>query len=167
MATSKRSKGKHVSRIFTDGACSGNPGVGGWASIVLLNDKVHKLSGCSYKTTNNRMEIMAVIQGLLFAHHRELSHIQIYSDSAYVINAITKGWIHTWRMSNWKKSDNTEVKNSDLWKKLYKLITSNDFESIEFYKVKGHSGNHFNEMADALAKEEVQKVRQLLNGTCN
>lgn len=165
MVTSKNNK--NVARIFTDGACSGNPGVGGWASIILTDSKVKKISGHELETTNNRMELIAVISGLECAIKHGFKRVQIYSDSAYVVNAIAKGWIYVWRASHWKKSDDTEVKNSDLWKKMYKLIQDSSFKEIEFNKVKGHSGNHFNEMADSLAKEEVLKGRAEANGTRN
>lgn len=167
MATLRKSKNNHITRIFTDGACSGNPGIGGWASVILSNKKVHKVAGHDLSTTNNRMEILAVIWGLKYAKKYGLTKVHIYSDSAYVVNAITNGWLITWRSSQWMKADKTEVKNSDLWKKLYKLLISDDFEEIKFHKVKGHSGNHFNEMADSLAKEEVKKGRLALDGTRN
>lgn len=161
------SKSNNVTRVFTDGACSGNPGIGGWAFVLLTNEKVHKVSGHALKTTNNRMELLAVIRALRYAKAYGLTHIHICSDSAYVVNAITKGWLMSWKNSDWMKSDGTPVKNSDLWKRLYfYLYTFQGFEQVSFIKVKGHSGNHFNEMADALAKDEVKKGRQK-DGTCN
>lgn len=167
MDTLKVNKNKAVARIFTDGACSGNPGVGGWGVVILSHNNVYKFSDSSDNTTNNRMELQAVISGLKFAMKYKLKRVQIYSDSAYVVNAITKGWLHTWKQSGWIKSDGDMVKNAEYWACLYGLIHNDFFKEVEFVKVKGHSGNHFNEMADELAREAVAKRRAIIDGTLN
>lgn len=159
-------KAKSVARIFTDGACSGNPGIGGWGVVILSHKNVYKFSDFSENTTNNRMELQAVISGLKFALRYKLKRVHIFSDSAYVVNAITKGWLEMWSKSDWKKSDGELVKNSEYWACLLGLIKNKNFKEVEFFKVKGHSGNHFNEMADELAREAVAKGRSI-DGTRN
>lgn len=159
MVTSKVNKIKSTARIFTDGACSGNPGIGGWGVVILSQKNVYKFSDWAENTTNNRMELQAVISGLKFAMKYKLKRVQIYSDSAYVVNAITKGWLETWSKSDWKKSDGELVKNSEYWACLLGLINNKFFKEVEFIKVKGHAGNHFNEMADELARNAVAKRR--------
>lgn len=159
MDSSKVKKRNKITRIFTDGACSGNPGVGGWGAVVLTDKKAYQFSGYSEHTTNNQMELLAVIKGLTFAKRAKQKIVHIYSDSAYVVNAITKGWLYSWQASDWKKSDGEQVKNSALWAALYMLITGDHFEEVKFYKVKGHSGHHFNEMADTLAREAVSEAK--------
>lgn len=157
MATSNQSKSKKgvVTRVFTDGACSGNPGIGGWGAVVLTPKNFFTFSGSSPMTTNNRMELTAVIKGLTFARKLKKKKVHVFSDSAYVVNAITKGWLYTWHANGWKKSDGEIIKNSEMWAALYSLITGGFFDELKFVKVKGHSGNHFNEMADSLARQAV------------
>ena len=165
-----RNKRNKVARVFTDGACSGNPGIGGWGAVVLLPKKVYKFSDACLETTNNRMELIAVIKGLTFARKSNAHVVHVFSDSAYVVNAITKGWINTWKEAGWKKSNGEQVKNSELWAALHALITSQGFDEVKFFKVKGHSGHHFNEMADKLARQavlEAKKSKEVSNGTRN
>lgn len=152
------SKGNAV-RIFTDGACSGNPGIGGWAAIICTDTEVKTLSGGCDDTTNNRMELLAVVNGLthvLVKGHRE---VLIASDSAYVVNAINNRWVNKWQANGWIKTDGEPVKNTDLWQSLLELIES--FDKVEFMKVKGHAGHHLNETADKCARNEVQRLKKL------
>lgn len=153
-------------RIFTDGACSGNPGKGGWACIINLKDKVIKSGGCEEYTTNNRMELKAVYEAVKFiAKNIEklkrvgYDSLEIHSDSAYVVNALTKGWTENWLQNDWKTKSGEDVKNKDLWANLITLnnMLSFDFD-IDFVKVKGHSGNYFNELADEYAREMLKSL---------
>ncbi len=141
-------------KIYTDGACVGNPGPGGWAAIVVLENKTKQLFGGEKLTTNNRMEITAAIKGLEFCDEIEdkqlsLKEIKIFTDSVYLKEGITN-WITNWEKNNWKTADKKNVKNVDLWKKLKEIIKS---KQIEWYWVKGHSGDKMNDLADKLAKE--------------
>lgn len=133
--------------IYTDGACSGNPGKGGWGSILIYGDVVKELSGGEDNTTNNRMELKAVIEALKAL--KSPCDVEIYSDSAYVVNAFTQKWIDNWIKNNWKTADKKSVKNVDLWQELLVLIKTHN---VTFKKVKGHSDNELNERCDALAK---------------
>lgn len=151
-------------KIYTDGACSGNPGIGGWAVLFLTNKKSIPLSGGEKDTTNNRMELYAVIKALKTIINSKKSNIpvfELYSDSAYVVDAINKNWIYNWKMNGWKTKTGDEVKNKDLWLKLLdclnKIKTNNI--ALEIIKVKGHSGNSFNDRVDALAKLEILKIK--------
>lgn len=144
-----------MTRIFTDGACSGNPGAGGWAAIVLSDDHVKKISGGCEHTTNNRMELLAVIKGLTFAKTKCLREVEIASDSAYVVNAMNMGWLSNWKRSGWERKSGEPIKNIDLWMQLEDLTSH--FTTLKFTKVKGHSGHHLNEMVDEMAREEVKK----------
>ena len=141
-------------KIYTDGACVGNPGPGGWAAIVLVENEKKELFGGEKLTTNNRMELTAAIKALEYCDAQEgkqpsLKQIRIYTDSTYVKEGITV-WISNWEKNNWKTADKKNVKNVDLWKKLKELVKSNQ---IEWYWVKGHSDNPMNDLADKLAKE--------------
>lgn len=133
--------------IYTDGACSGNPGKGGWGSILIYGDVVKELSGGEDNTTNNRMELKAVIEALKAL--KSPCDVEIYSDSAYVVNAFTQKWIDNWIKNNWKTADKKSVKNVDLWQELLVLIKTHN---VTFKKVKGHSDDELNERCDALAK---------------
>ena len=133
--------------IYTDGACSGNPGKGGWGAILIYGDAVKEISGGEDNTTNNRMELKAVIEGLKAL--KSSCDVEIYSDSAYVVNAFTQKWIDGWQKKNWKTAGNTSVKNVDLWKELLSLMQNH---KVVFKKVKGHSDDELNERCDALAK---------------
>ena len=139
-------------KIYTDGACVGNPGPGGWAAIILLENEKKELFGGERLTTNNRMELIAAIKGLEFCAKREekeasLKHIKIFTDSTYVKEGITV-WINSWEKNNWKTADKKNVKNIDLWKKLKELIQSNQ---VEWNWVIAHSEDIMNILADKLA----------------
>ena len=141
-------------KIYTDGACIGNPGPGGWSAIVITENKREELFGGEKLTTNNRMELTAAIKGLEHCNSKDerqlsLKEIKIYTDSGYLKEGITK-WIGNWEKNNWKTADKKNVKNVDLWKKLKELTKS---KQIEWYWIKGHSGDPMNDLADKLAKE--------------
>ena len=141
-------------KIYTDGACIGNPGPGGWAAIILSENKKNQLFGGEKLTTNNRMELTAAIKALEYCEKEEgkqpsLKQIKIYTDSKYLKEGITV-WINSWEKNNWKTADKKNVKNVDLWKKLKELSQSNH---IEWCWVKGHSNDPMNDLADKLAKE--------------
>lgn len=139
--------------IYTDGACSGNPGPGGYAAILMYNGIEKEISGGEANTTNNKMEILAVLRALEML--KEPCNVTIYSDSAYVVNAIEKGWLNSWKNNNWIKSDKKKVKNIELWEKMLKLLDTHD---IKFVKVKGHSDNEYNNRCDKLAVLEREKI---------
>ena len=141
--------------IYTDGACSGNPGPGGWASILMAGGAKKELSGGERDTTNNRMELMAVIEGLKAL--KRPCKVDIYSDSAYVVNAFDQDWIGKWVKNGWKNSAKAEVANSDLWKELIGLTAKH---TVTFHKVKGHSDNEFNNRCDELAVAEWNKISE-------
>ena len=141
-------------KIYTDGACVGNPGPGGWAAIIISNNKKKELFGGEKLTTNNRMELTATIKALeYFSLPKEkkipLKIIKIYTDSTYVKEGITV-WINNWEKNNWKTFDKKNVKNIDLWKKLKELTKS---IQVEWCWIKGHSGDEMNDLADKLAKK--------------
>tara|TARA_B100001564_G_scaffold241346_1_gene204331 strand:+ start:470 stop:919 length:450 start_codon:yes stop_codon:yes gene_type:complete len=142
--------------IYTDGACKGNPGEGGWGAFIEYNNEKVKLYGYEELTTNNRMEIIAAIEALRFI--KEKSDIIIYTDSKYLMNGINT-WIHSWKKNNWRTSSNKDVKNVDLWKIIDEL---NSNHSIEWSWVKGHSGNPGNEMADELANFAINSKGEIL-----
>jgi ribonuclease HI len=134
-------------KIYTDGSCLGNPGFGGWAAIIFLNDKKIKIKGKKRNTTNNQMELMAPIKALKKIPVGE--KVQIYTDSRYVKMGITE-WIESWKKNDWKTSGKKKVKNKDLWKELDRL---SEKYQIKWLWVKGHSGDIVNEEVDQLAKE--------------
>ena len=138
--------------IYTDGACSGNPGPGGWGAILMMDDYKKEISGYSENTTNNIMEITAVLEAVKMLKYE--CEITIYSDSAYVVNAFLQGWIYNWQKNNWKTADKKPVKNKELWQELYNELSKHKFE---FVKVKGHSDNEFNNRCDYLATNEIAK----------
>ena len=138
--------------VYTDGACSGNPGPGGWGAILVYNGIEKELSGGEENTTNNRMELTAVIEAL--SALKESCEVELYSDSKYVIDALEKGWAKSWRSRGWIKSDKTPALNPDLWEKLL-LLTER--HSIEYHWVRGHAGNAMNNRCDALAVGEREK----------
>ena len=158
-------------RIFTDGACSENPGPGGWAAVFNTPDNCYTISGNEKSTTNNRMELMAVIKAFdkilrIETKRKENCHheYEIYSDSAYVVNTISKNWIEAWQMNDWKTTKGEDVKNKDLWEDfidLRRVLRSKGIE-VTLIKIKGHAGNTFNELVDKLAKEESMKAKNLL-----
>ena len=138
--------------IYTDGACSGNPGPGGWGTILMYKDIKKEISGGEKNTTNNIMEMTAVIEGLKMLKYK--CEVEVYSDSAYVVNAFNQGWIYNWRKNNWKTSDKEPVKNKELWEELYSLVNQHD---VKFIKVKGHADNEFNNRCDELARQAIEK----------
>jgi ribonuclease HI len=139
--------------IFTDGACKGNPGPGGWGAILRSNGKERELSGGESPTTNNRMELMAAIEALNAL--KKPCRVQLWTDSNYVRDGITK-WIHGWRRNGWKTADKKPVKNAELWQALLDAAAPH---RIEWHWVKGHAGHPENERADALACAEAEKRR--------
>ena len=138
-------------KIYTDGACSGNPGKGGWGALILENDDETKISGSAMNTTNNRMELTAVIKALEF--YEKPGEIEIFTDSKYVMQGITE-WIKNWKNNQWKTSQKKDVKNKDLW---LLLDLASEKHNIEWNWVKGHAGNYGNEIADKLATQAVLK----------
>lgn len=143
---------KHVD-LYTDGACSGNPGPGGYGAILIFKGIEKEISGGEKLTTNNRMEIYAVIAGL--EKLTEPCEVDIYSDSAYTVNAFTQRWIDGWRKAGWKKADGKAVANVELWQRLLALTEKH---RVRFIKVKGHADNVYNNRCDALARGAIQKL---------
>ena len=139
--------------LYTDGACSGNPGAGGYGAILIYRGIEEEISGGEPSTTNNRMEIFAVIAGLRCL--KESCDVTIYSDSAYTVNAFNKGWIQGWKTNGWKKADGKPVLNADLWLELLSLMEPHE---IRFVKVKGHADNEYNNRCDALARAAIKKL---------
>ena len=137
--------------IYTDGACSGNPGPGGWGSILMYKGNKKEISGGKEDTTNNVMELTAVIEGLKLLKFP--CKVKLYSDSAYVVNAFTQKWIYGWLKNGWVNSSKEPVKNKELWQELYDLTKVHE---VEFIKVKGHSDNEFNNRCDELARNAIK-----------
>lgn len=137
--------------IYTDGACSGNPGPGGWGAILMYKDKKKEISGGKKDTTNNIMELTAVIEGLNLLKYP--CEVDLYSDSAYVVNAFSQGWIEKWVKNNWKTAGKEPVKNQEQWKALYELTQKH---KVNFIKVKGHSDNEYNNRCDELARNAIK-----------
>jgi len=138
--------------VYTDGACSGNPGIGGWGAVIIVKDnKPIHLSGGSNLTTNNQMELMAAIKVL--EYFKESKEIDIFTDSKYLMNGI-ESWIKNWKQNGWKTAAKKPVKNKELWERLDMLINNH---SIEWKWVKGHAGNVNNEMADFLARKYIEE----------
>ncbi len=139
--------------IYTDGACSGNPGPGGWGAILMYKDIKKEISGGKKDTTNNVMELSAVIEALKLLKHP--CNVELYSDSAYVVNAFLQKWIINWQKNHWKTADKKDVKNKELWQELVELTT---IHSVTFHKVKGHSDNEFNNRCDELARNAIKEL---------
>lgn len=137
--------------IYTDGACSGNPGPGGWGAILMYKNAKKEISGGCKNTTNNIMEITAVIEALKCL--KVESEVQVYSDSAYTVNAFNQKWIYGWMKNGWKTSSGTDVKNKELWQELYSLTQKH---KVEFIKVKGHADNEFNNRCDEMARNAIK-----------
>lgn len=137
--------------IYTDGSSRGNPGPGGYGTLLLCGEYKKEFSGGYKKTTNNRMELMAVIVALEAL--KEPCAVEVFSDSKYVINALVKGWIHGWRQKGWAKADKRPLKNTDLWKRLYEAMLAHE---VKWTWVKGHAGNRYNERCDYLATFAAQ-----------
>jgi ribonuclease HI len=145
---------KKVVDIYTDGACSGNPGAGGYCAILLYNGAEKVVSGSEVSTTNNRMEILAVIKGLEAL--KEACKVNLYSDSRYVVDAFNEKWLDSWIANGWRTAGKKEVKNVDLWQRLLGLIKVHE---VNFIKVKGHSDNEYNNRCDKVAVEEYKKIQ--------
>lgn len=139
--------------LYTDGACSGNPGAGGWAAILRYGEVEKVISGGESETTNNRMELLAVISGL--EKLKEPCQVAVFSDSAYVVNAFLQGWVPAWIEKGWKTAGKKEVQNVDLWKR---LLVQVDRHTITWNKVKGHADNELNNRCDQLARKEIEKL---------
>lgn len=139
--------------IYTDGACSGNPGPGGWGSILMAGNNQKEISGGQKDTTNNVMELTAVIEALKLL--KRPCEVDLYSDSAYVVNAFLQDWISGWIKNNWKNSSKEEVKNKELWQELISLTQTH---KVTFHKVKGHSDNEYNNRCDELARNAIKTI---------
>ena len=149
--------------FYTDGACSGNPGNGGWCYVELITVdsgyKTNVVSGNKRETTNNEMELTAVYMALVKSLKQKAKKVTIYCDSAYVVNAITKGWLLNWVKNDWKTKDGKPVKNKHIWEKMYKLIYEKGLEVV-MIKIKGHDDNPMNELADKVAVEARMKLEE-------
>ena len=137
--------------IYTDGACSGNPGPGGWGTILMYNENKKEISGGKDNTTNNVMELTAVIEGLKLLKFP--CKVKLYSDSAYVVNAFNQKWIYGWLKNGWKNASKEPVKNKELWQELYELTKIHE---VEFIKVKGHADNEYNNRCDELERNAIK-----------
>ncbi len=143
-------------KIYTDGACSGNPGPGGWGAVLMFADKKKEIYGGEMDTTNQRMELKAVIEALRALKVSDWD-IVVYSDSAYVVNAFQQKWIDNWQKNGWKNSKKEAVANQDLWQELLLLSRKN---RVRMEKVKGHAGDEWNERCDQLARQGVKELKQ-------
>ena len=141
--------------IHTDGACSGNPGPGGWAAILIYNEHRKEISGFAPETTNNRMELTAAIEALKAL--RETCKVRLHSDSAYLCNAFQRGWLESWKHNGWKTSSKSPVENQDLWKQIVELT---DRHAVEWIKVKGHSDDENNNRCDELARQAIKAAQE-------
>ena len=140
--------------LYTDGACRGNPGPGGWGAILVYHGKEKELSGGEASTTNNRMELMAAIAGM--SALREPCQIVLTSDSKYLVDAINKGWLASWKRNGWRKADKSALLNVELWQKIDSLL---DIHEVSFVWVHGHTGHPYNERCDALATAYADKFK--------
>lgn len=136
--------------LYTDGACSGNPGPGGWAALLQYRLHIKEICGFETNTTNNRMELTAVIEGL--SALKEHCRVAVYSDSAYVVNAFEKGWLQNWLANGWRKTDKSSVENQDLW---LQLLVQTEKHTVTFHKVAGHADNEKNNRCDKLARDQI------------
>ncbi len=143
--------------LYTDGACSGNPGLGGYAGILIYGEHRREYNAAEKQTTNNRMEVLAVIEGLKRLKYPCI--VDVYSDSAYTVNAFTNGWIYGWKKNGWKKADKKPVQNVDLWEELYALTQKHE---VTFHKVAGHADNELNNRCDELARAAIDELRKTL-----
>lgn len=146
--------------IYTDGACSGNPGIGGWAAVLLYNGHRKEISGAFDDTTNNRMELTAIIEGL--KQLKEPCDVTLFSDSAYSVDPFAKNWLDGWIARGWRTSTNDAVKNSDLWKELLSLTK---IHNVTFVKVKGHADNALNNRCDLLARTAIKNMFKMIKDT--
>ena len=139
--------------IYTDGACSGNPGPGGWAAVLIYGEHKKEIYGGNKNTTNNIMELTAIIEGLKAL--KQECDVEVYSDSAYSVNGFNQGWIYNWMKKGWKTADGKDVKNKELWQELYSLTKKH---KVTFIKVKGHSDVEFNNRCDELARKAINEI---------
>lgn len=140
--------------IYTDGACSGNPGPGGWGAVLMYGGARKEVSGYHPATTNQRMELTAAIEALMLL--KEPCSVRLYSDSAYLVNAFQQGWLRNWQKNGWKNARKEPVENQDLWKKLLEM---NHTHQVQWLKVVGHADNQYNNRCDELARNEIKKNR--------
>lgn len=139
--------------IYTDGACSGNPGPGGWGTILMYNGNKKEISGAKNNTTNNVMELTAALEGLKMLKFP--CEVELYSDSAYLVNGFSQGWIYNWKKNNWKTASKEPVKNKEIWEEIYNLT---QIHKVKFIKVKGHADNEFNNRCDELARNAIKTL---------
>lgn len=139
--------------IYTDGACSGNPGNGGWGAVLIYKETEKQISGAEKDTTNNKMELLACIKALEMLKFP--CKVDLYSDSAYVVNSFLQGWIESWKANDWRTSDKKPVKNLELWKRLDEL---SNIHEITWHKVKGHADNKYNNICDRLAVNAIKTL---------
>ena len=139
--------------IYTDGACSGNPGPGGWGAILMYKDTKKEISGGKKDTTNNVMELTAALEALKLLKFP--CEVELYSDSAYLVNGFNQGWIYGWQKSSWKNSSKEPVKNKEIWEEIYKMTQKH---KVKFIKVKGHSDNEFNNRCDEMARNAIKRL---------
>ena len=139
--------------IYTDGACSGNPGPGGWGAVLIYGQHIKELSGAEPQTTNNRMELKAAIEALSVL--KEPCEVTLYSDSAYLVNCFKQGWFKGWRKNGWKNSKGQPVENQDLWKELLRLM---EIHQVQYEKVKGHADDQWNNRCDELATGAIKQL---------
>ena len=139
--------------IYTDGACSGNPGKGGWGAVLVYGNKEKEISGADADTTNNRMELTAVIEALRIL--KEPCNVTLTTDSKYVCDAINKEWVYSWKKNGWRKADKKPALNVDLWEQLLELL---EMHNVSFVWVRGHNGHPYNERCDTLAVNEYLKI---------
>ena len=144
--------------IYTDGACSGNPGIGGWGAVLVYNGRSKEISGYDKSTTNNRMELFAVIQALRAL--KESCEVVVHTDSQYVADAFNQNWIATWQLNGWRTAGKSDVKNADLWKALLYEVNKH---KTTFVKVKGHADVALNERCDQLARGEVERYQKIIS----
>ncbi len=144
-----------ILEIYTDGACSGNPGPGGWGAVLIYGEHQKQISGGEAKTTNNRMELTAVIEALSLL--KRPCTVRLTTDSKYVADSVVKGWVYGWKKRGWKKSDGSPALNSDLWERLLEQL---EIHRVEFVWIKGHAGHKYNEICDRLAVAESQKFKK-------
>lgn len=143
--------------LYTDGACSGNPGPGGWGAVLIYKEHEKRISGAELDTTNNRMELKAIIEGLKSL--KEPCEVDIFSDSNYAVKGFNSGWVYEWEETKFKKRDGTPVPNADLWKRLLALTR---IHVVIFHKVKGHSDNEYNNICDKLATDAIKNLKKPL-----
>ena len=139
--------------IYTDGACAGNPGPGRWGTILMYNGNKKEISGAKNNTTNNVMELTAALEGLKMLKFP--CEVELYSDSAYLVNSFSQGWIYNWKKNNWKTASKEPVKNKEIWEEIYNLT---QIHKVKFIKVKGHADNEFNNRCDEMARNAIKTL---------